>query len=322
MLFTDQSIPFVIAALSFVVIGLLSIGIFIHLEGLRYRRKMLKKIQQNERDWSGVNPDVPSLESANKSANPLVNLLSFIGMRTASKKSGDDIGNRLKFLRAGIRSKNAATVFLGTKFLLMVAFPAIFLFVVIFVVKEMQSNHVLLGSVFLALMGITLPDAWLKRKTRRRTAELVKAFPDALDMLVVCVEAGMGLDSSIRRVGDEIKLSHPALSQELDLLNLELRAGKTRKTALLNLAKRTDIDDVNNLVTLLIQTDRFGTSVTKTLRVFADSFRSARFQRAEEAAAKISTKLIFPLAFFIFPSLFLVMIGPGAIQFYRMFYQG
>ena len=150
---------------------------------------------------------------------------------------------------------------------------------------------------------------------------LAKGFPDALDLMVVCVEAGMGLDAAINRVGEELGLSHPELSRELNHLNLELRAGKSRQTALRNLANRVDMEDVNSLVTLLIQTDRFGTSVAQALRVFSDSFRTARYQRAEEIAAKIGTKLIFPLVLFIFPSLFVVTLGPALIMAYRTLLQ-
>ena len=179
----------------------------------------------------------------------------------------------------------------------------------------------LMGTIFFALMGLMLPDIWLRSKTTRIKEKISRAFPDALDLLVVCVEAGMGLDAAISRVGKELELNHPVLSRELHLLNLELRAGKPRPIALRNLAYRTDIDDVNSLTTLLIQTDRFGTSVAQALRVYADSFRTARFQKAEELAAKLSTKLIFPLTLCVFPSFFAVVLGPAAIQMYRMLLQ-
>ena len=131
----------------------------------------------------------------------------------------------------------------------------------------------------------------------------------------------MGLDAAINRVGEELNFNHPELGEELKRLNLELRAGKPLASALRNLAARTDIDDVNGLVTLIIQTDRFGTSVAQALKVFADSFRTTRFQRAEEFAAKLATKLIFPLALCIFPSFFIVALGPVFIQVYRIFFQ-
>ena len=148
---------------------------------------------------------------------------------------------------------------------------------------------------------------------------MLEGIPDALDLLVVCVEAGMGLDAAINRVAEEIKLTNRILSDELKFLNLELRAGKSRQAALRNLAMRTDLEDVNSLVTLLIQTDKFGTSVAKALRVYSDTFRTKRYQKAEELAAKLPVKLVVPLIVFIFPSLFVTILGPAAIRIYEVF---
>ena len=143
-------------------------------------------------------------------------------------------------------------------------------------------------------------------------------FADALDLLVVSVEAGLGLDQALTRVGQELAFAYPELSDELRLINLELRAGKPRPEALRNLADRTGVDDLSSLVTMLIQTDKFGTSVAQSLRVYSDTLRTKRRQRAEEAAAKIALKLLFPLIFCIFPSLLLVLLGPAFIQIYRV----
>jgi tight adherence protein C len=173
-------------------------------------------------------------------------------------------------------------------------------------------------SVLLALIGFYLPDLWLRMRIARRKEEILKGFPDALDLLVVCVEAGVGLDAAINRVGEEMKLSDKVLSEEFRLLSLELRAGKLRRDALRNLALRTDLEDVSSFVTLLIQTDKFGTSVAKALRVHSDSMRTKRQQRAEEIAAKLPVKLVFPLILFIFPSLFVAILGPAAIRIFRV----
>ena len=151
---------------------------------------------------------------------------------------------------------------------------------------------------------------------------IVNGFPDALDLMVVCVEAGMGLDSAITRVAREIGLSNKVLSDELNIYNLEMRGGKLRRDALKNLALRTDVPEVNNLATLLIQTDKFGTSIGQALKVYSDTMRVQRFQRAEERAAKIPVKLIFPLILFIFPSLFVVILGPAVINIYKVFIKG
>ncbi len=183
---------------------------------------------------------------------------------------------------------------------------------------KILSNQIAVGlAVLIALVGFYLPDLWLTIKSNIRREKLLEGIPDALDLLVVCVEAGMGLDGAIHRVAEETKLTNPILSDEFKLLNLELRAGKSRQDALRNLALRTNIDAMNSLVTLLIQTDKFGTSVAKALQVFSDSFRTQRYQKAEEFAAKMPVKLIFPLILFIFPSLFVVLLGPAAIRIYK-----
>jgi len=175
----------------------------------------------------------------------------------------------------------------------------------------------MLVAIFLALIGFYAPNLWLRVKVDTRKEKILLGLPDALDLMVVCAEAGVGLDSAIYRVGEEMKINNKALSEEFKLLNLELRAGKLRRDALKNLALRTDLDDVRSLVTLLVQTERFGTSIAQALRVHSDSMRTKRFQRAEEIAAKLPVKLLFPLIFFIFPSLFVAILGPAILRVYR-----
>lgn len=173
-----------------------------------------------------------------------------------------------------------------------------------------------------AVVGFYIPSLWLQFKIGRRRRQILLGFPDALDLMVVCVEAGLGLDAAITRVGAEMKLGHRVLSEEFALLNLELRVGLSRERALRNLSFRTDLDDVNSLVALLIQTDRFGTSVGQALRVHSEAMRTKRHQRAEEQATKLPVKLLFPRVFFIFPSLFIVILGPGIIQIARTLLPG
>jgi tight adherence protein C len=172
--------------------------------------------------------------------------------------------------------------------------------------------------IFFVVIGFYVPNVWLRFRTAKRKEKLMEGFPDALDLLVVCVEAGMGLDAAIRRVGEEIKLSNEILSDELNQLYLELRAGKLRQHALRSLAMRTNLEEVNSLVTLLIQTDKFGTSVGQGLRVHSDFMRTRRYQKAEETAAKLPVKLVFPLIFFILPTLFVTIVGPAAIRIIRV----
>jgi tight adherence protein C len=158
----------------------------------------------------------------------------------------------------------------------------------------------------------------LARVAKRRQHRIRLGLPDVLDLLVVSVEAGLGLDQAIQRVGEELDFAHPDLSDELRLVNLELRAGKARIEALHNLADRTGVDDVASLVAMLVQTDKFGTSVAQSLRVHSETVRTKRRQRAEEAAAKTGVKMVFPLVFCIFPAIWVVTIGPAAIKFIQI----
>jgi tight adherence protein C len=178
--------------------------------------------------------------------------------------------------------------------------------------------HLAFFSIGFALAGFYLPNLWLSLKIARRKEALTIGLPDALDLLVVCAEAGMGLDAAMKRVGEEMKLSNRTISEEFKLLNLELRAGKSRKDALKNLSLRADLEEVNSLITLLVQTDRFGTSVAQALRVHSDAMRTRRTQKVEEIAAKLPLKLLFPTVFCIFPSLFLVILGPALLQAFRI----
>jgi len=159
-------------------------------------------------------------------------------------------------------------------------------------------------------------------KANQRKEWIRAGLPDALDLMVVCVVAGTGLDAAINRVAEEMELSNQPLSQEFKTLGLELRAGKSRQDALRNLAFRTDLEEVSSLVTLLIQTEKFGTSIAQALRVHSEAMRTRRFQKAEEIAAKLPIKLVFPLILFILPSLFVVILGPAAITIFRTLLSG
>jgi tight adherence protein C len=174
-----------------------------------------------------------------------------------------------------------------------------------------------LGGSFL---GYVLPGIILARRARARQHRMQLGLADALDLLVVSVEAGLGLDQALLRVGDELQTAHPDLADELKLVNLELRAGKARAEALRNLGERTGLEDVMSLVTVLVQTDKFGTSVAQSLRVHSDVLRTKRRQRAEEAAAKTGVKMVFPLVFCIFPAIWVVTIGPAAIKFVQVLF--
>jgi tight adherence protein C len=166
-----------------------------------------------------------------------------------------------------------------------------------------------------------LPNFWLARQARRRAKAITNGLPDVLDLMIVCVEAGSALDQSVVKASDELELAHPALTQELRFITTEIRAGKPRMEAFQNFAARTKVEDVRTLVTMLIQTDRFGTSVSQALRVHGETSRTKRRQRAEERAAKIGVKLVFPLVLCVFPAVYTVCIGPAAIAIYRAFFR-
>ena len=216
-----------------------------------------------------------------------------------------------RLVRAGYRSHDAVIVFFGIRIGL-----ALLVFGVLASPLVMRPN--LMVALTGAGVGYLIPSMGLGRMEKRRQHRIRMGLPDGLDLLVVSVEAGLGLDQAIQRVGEEIAFAHPELSEELRLVNLELRAGKGRSEALRALADRTGVDDLASLVAMLVQTDRFGTSVAQSLRVHAETMRTKRRQRAEEAAAKTGVKMVFPLVFCIFPAIWVVTIGPAAIKFVQV----
>ena len=301
----------------FLALFLLCLGILQYMRVRSTRRKILARIKFSS-DPIGSQQAWQSTDQKRKSLLfPLMTLFEKFGKRTRSEAADDGHSKRIKFLRAGIMNENAPAIFYGLKYLLVVLLPSIFMIMRMTVFEIVSHPLTITIFVLVALLSYYLPDIWLRQKTDRRKERLIKTLPDALDLLVICVEAGMGLDEGINRVANEIKLTSPDLSDEFRFLNLELRAGKDRQDALKNLALRTDIEEMKNLIVLLLQADKFGTSVATTLRVYADTFRTQRMQKAEEFAAKIPVKLVFPLILFIFPSLFVAILGPAVIRIFR-----
>jgi tight adherence protein C len=221
---------------------------------------------------------------------------------------------RLRLIQAGYRSEQAFRNFLAAKILLGIIFPVVYLISIAF---YNITPLLALYSIGLAIAGFFLPNFFVMFQTHKRQDEMRKALPDALDLMVVCVEAGLGLDMTFRRVGDEVRPISPHLSDEFYITNMEIRAGKVREDCLKDMALRTGLAEVHNLITILIQTSRFGTSIAKALRVHADAMRKKRRQMAEEMAAKAAVKLVFPLILFIFPALMIVLAGPAAIRIFQ-----
>jgi len=256
-------------------------------------------------DWQGK----PIAETESKGQSFLSGLKRLGSVAPQSAKEMGKLQKRL--VNAGYRGSEALPIFFGIRVGLALVMFALFATPIL-----MTPNFVLaLGACG---VGYVLPGMQLGRMAKKRQKMIRLGLPDALDLMVVSVEAGLGLDQAIQRVGEEIAFAHPDLSDELRLINLELRAGKARSDALRNLGERTGVDDIISLVAMLVQTDKFGTSVAQSLRVHSETVRTKRRQRAEEAAAKTGVKMVFPLVFCIFPAIWVVTIGPAAIKFVQV----
>jgi tight adherence protein C len=225
---------------------------------------------------------------------------------------------RAKLQQAGFRSQNALFLFFSIKTLLAIVFP-VFVFIFSPLFPTFETNKVIYLSVILMGIGVFLPNAVLERLIAHRQEKIQRGFADFLDLLVVCVEAGLGLDLAIRRVTVELKASHPILADELSVVSGEINAGVDRLAALKNFSDRTGLDDIKGFVALLTQSIRFGTRVANTLRIYSVDFRDKRVQRAEEKAAKVGTKLIFPMVFCFFPVFYVVAIGPVILKVFEVF---
>lgn len=225
---------------------------------------------------------------------------------------------RIAFINAGWRHPSAPTIFFGIKTMLALGFPLIALTLSGEGLLASGVSRILFVLISASAVGYYLPNIFLRYKIADRQREIFESFPDALDLLIICVESGLGLDQAIGKVAAEIDIKSKVLAQELQLVLMELRSGFPRETALRHLALRTGIEEIDLLVAMMIQADRFGTSMGDSLRVHADNLRTKRRQRAEEAAAKIAVKLLMPLIFMIFPTLMLVLVGPAMIQIYRV----
>jgi len=307
ILTSDMTLPLAAAVLGFVSVLLvvLAVGNILttRSQSARVRSRLLGETSSSGRTLSGT---------------------LTAGATRLGQKLGPTDGEQLnhtalRLVRAGFNSPNAPLIFFGTKAVL--ALVATLGVGAVKILTGMAVPAGLLALIFVlpACLGLYLPGLWLSVRISKRRREILNAMPDALDLLVVCVEAGMGLDQAMARVTREIGLTSPVLGQELYTVILELRAGMPRADALRNLAHRVDLEDVTSLVTLMVQADAFGTSIAQTLRVYSDALRTTRYQRAEEIAAKMPVKLLFPLVFCILPALFVAIMGPAGIKLMHTF---
>jgi tight adherence protein C len=248
-------------------------------------------------------------ESVVKMAGPLANL-------STPKEGWEDSPLRIRFLNAGLRGSDIRLYYFAAKTVLPLVLAGL-AFTLTQAAGSSDQLTLMFNVLVSALIGCYLPNALLSVRVRHRQREIFENFPDAADLMLVCVEAGLGLDAGLTRVADEIKRKSVALAEELHLTNLEMRAGATREAALRNLALRTGVEETGTFATMLTQADRFGTSIGESLRVFSDDLRHKRQMRAEERAAKIPTKLLIPLVGCIFPSIIMVILGPAVITIIR-----
>jgi tight adherence protein C len=296
------------AALRRILVGLSAATIFILGLGLSV---VIMNLTNPLRRRMGLADDTPSV-----SDRLMIRVTTALGPVTSyilPQKEMERDNVRRQLVRAGIRSPQALQIFYATKALLAVALP---MMVVIGSrwFPEIETRSAFMYAMVASGVGLLGPNYVLRKLVGRRIKSLSDGFPDALDLLVVCVEAGLGLAAAIQRVADELDISHPDLAFELSTVSAEVRAGMPREQALRNLAERTGVLDIRGLVGLLVQTMRFGTSVSDALRVYSGEFRDKRMQRAEEQAAKMGTMLVFPLVFCMFPVFFIVAIGPAALR--------
>jgi tight adherence protein C len=310
----SPQLPFVIALLAGLTLLVTMLGCSLTLRSHKVHHDLMQRLEGRRSGTFGA-----PREHRPTVLRWFVNLLKMAGEANKPYSAKRLSIVRHNLVKAGYRGLDAPVIFFGIKLYVAILVPALY------AVLRSLAMHALPATVFLfvllAVIGFYTPDIWVRIHIRHRQQKVFEGFPDALDLLVVCVEAGLGLDAAIHKVGEEIELTNRVLSEEFKLLDLGLRAGQSRQLALLNLSRRVDVDEVNNFVSLLTQTEQFGTSIAQALRVHADGMRLKRQQMAEEKAGKLPVKLLFPLLFFIFPSLFLIILGPGIIRLMKVFMQ-
>ena len=266
---------------------------------------------QEEGAGLGVVASNPWVERIVQVANPFVKL-------SLPSEGWDHSPLRLRFINAGWRKPFAMPLFFASKTVLAMLFPLLLMLLGGVIFFDTDASNIILMLIMAAGIGCYVPNFFLARAITSRQREIFENFPDALDLLTICVEAGLALDQAFAKVASEIHIKSETLAQELQLVIMELRSGFSKEEALRHLALRTGVEEVEVLVSMLIQSERFGTSMADSLRVHSENLRTKRRQRAEETAAKIAIKLLFPLIFFIFPTLLLVLLGPSLVQIYRV----
>ena len=293
----------VYAAAIFVLVTLASLVLMTWLLPNRAQKRMQElQLPGQKTDW---------LKTAVGIASPLAKL-------SIPQGDWENSAIRIKFINAGIRNPNAPILFYAAKTLLPLLLAGAGYIGLELANVGLERNQLILVLLLLASVGCYLPNILLSRAITARKREIFESFPDAADLMLVCVEAGLGLDAAMVKVADEMKVKSGVLTEELHLTNLETRAGSTREQALRNLGLRTGVEEISAFVSMLTQADKFGTSVGESLRVFSEDLRHKRQMRAEEMAAKLSTKMLFPLVLCIFPAISMVVLAPAGVRIVRV----
>jgi tight adherence protein C len=310
------STPIIISYAFFIIIFIIVLLVSFRLRKKAVKKEMLIKIESPNQFLSEGTDEYGLQESAmNRLA---AKYLGFVGKSIVPESSDDYFRMKRNFLHAGLNNPIVPPIFWGSKVVLAFGLPLICLLVKLLINQPMPAQTILIACFAFSIFGYYLPDILLHNKITRRRETIKKGLPDMLDLMVVCVEAGLGIDATLRRITDEISISHKELSSELRMYGLELNAGLIRARALRNLSSRVALEDFQNLISVLLQTERFGTSIANALRVYSESFRSKRYSVAEEKAAKLAVKITFPVILFIFPALFVVLAGPAAIRLFEI----
>jgi len=300
-------------ALSALGVGMLGAGIANGVLASKLRRRLIVRLN------SGPLTHVLKLgkvRNGEQRAAAMINVLSKLSVPQAGWQ---DSAVHLRFIRAGYRNPNAPRVYFAVKTAMVLGS-----FLLVAMLMPILSPHAswitwLFAMLSLALLTNFLPDFYLNVLTSQRAQRMQDTLPDIIDLLVICTESGLGMDAAISKVARDMARSSPELSEEFYIMSLAIRAGEARMTALRNLATRVNLEDLHDLVSMLIQADRFGTSLAESLRIQSDVMRGKRLQRAEELAAKIPTKMLIPMVLFIFPVLMMVLLGPAGIQIGKAF---
>jgi tight adherence protein C len=270
---------------------------------LFYREAMVQRIQA----VIGQRQEKPTLSGKLQTASTSIGVVVESLEKVIPKSQTEISVVQQRLIRAGFRNEPAVKFFYGSKVVVILVLCAAVTF------TGVAANSPLIFYIAAVGLGYLAPDFWLGRKISSRQSRIRLTLPDLLDLLVICVEAGLGIDQATARAAKELAPTHPIISDELDIVVLEQRAGRPRAEAWRHMAERTDVEVVRNLVSMLVQSEQFGTSIAKTLRTHSETLRTQRIQTVEEMAAKTTVKLIFPLVLFIFPCLFLVTLGPAVI---------